>query len=387
MKRLRYISVIVISIIFSQQFYGCRGCSQSGIRSRSESSPEKQAAAEFSNPGGTQDKQSSSSSVSLNELFNKYRPAVFMVLTSNGEQDYQATGFFITADGIAVSNYHVFEGTSRKNDLLKTADGIELQIERVLTHNKDDDFIIFKVKLNDRVKFTPIPIAQKNPEIGEDVFAIGNPLGFEHTLSKGIISGYRNGRSLLQTTAEITRGSSGGPLMNMKGEVVGITTAGMGEANLNFAVNIEALRLSSFLNTQKNNYQKNGRYEVFVSRVIDGDTFELSTGEKVRLIGIDAPEMGRSVQSRERLAEEATKYIRDLIEGKKVVIELDVQLYDRYRRLLAYVYVDTVFLNEMLLKKGLAVIMTYPPNVKHVESFKQFQDRAKRKGIGVWEYL
>ncbi len=387
MKRLRYISVIVFSIIFSQQFYGCRGCSQSGIRSRAESSPEKQAASEFSNPDGNQDKQSSLSSVSLNELFNKYRSAVFMVLTSNGEQDYQATGFFITADGIAVSNYHVFEGTSRRNDILKTADGIELQIERVLTHNKDDDFIVFKVKLNDRVKFTPIPVAQKNPEIGEDVFAIGNPLGFEHTLSKGIVSGYRSNKSLIQTTAEITRGSSGGPLMNMNGEVVGITTAGMGEANLNFAVNIEALRLSRFLNTQKNNYQKNGRYEVFVSRVIDGDTFVLSTGEKVRLIGIDAPEMGRSVQSRERLAEEATKYIRDLIEGKKVVIELDVQLYDRYRRLLAYVYVDTVFLNEMLLKKGLAVIMTYPPNVKHVESFKQFQDRAKRKGIGVWEYL
>jgi serine protease Do len=246
MKRHRYIAIIVFSMIVFQQLYGCRGCSQSGIRSRADSSSEKKVAADYSNPGGNHDNEPAPSAGSLNELFNKYRAAVFMVLTSNGEQDYQGTGFFITADGIAVSNYHVFEGTSRGNDLIKTADGIELQIERVLTQSRDDDYIIFKVKLNDRLEFTPIPTAQKNPEIGEDVFAIGNPLGFEHTLSKGIVSGYRNNKSLIQTTAEITRGSSGGPLMNMKGEVVGITTAGMGEANLNFAVNIEVLNLTRY---------------------------------------------------------------------------------------------------------------------------------------------
>lgn len=246
MKQLRYIAIIVLSIIVFQQLYGCRGCSQSGIRSRAVSSDEKNVSTEYSNPDKGLDRQASPSAVSLNELFNKYRSAVFMVLTSNGQQDYQGTGFFITADGIAVSNYHVFEGTERGNDLIKTADGIELQIERVIAQSRDDDFIIFKVRLIDRVQFTPVPIAQKNPEIGEDVFAIGNPLGFEHTLSKGIVSGYRNNKSLIQTTAEITRGSSGGPLMNMKGEVVGITTAGMGEANLNFAVNIEVLDLSRF---------------------------------------------------------------------------------------------------------------------------------------------
>jgi S1-C subfamily serine protease len=246
MKRLRNIVIIVLSIIVFQQFYGCRGCSQSGIRSGAVSSNEKKVSTEYSNPDKGLDNQASPLAVSLNQLFNKYRSAVFMVLTSNGEQDYQGTGFFITADGVAVSNYHVFEGTSRGNDLIKTADGIELQIEKVLSQSRDDDFIIFKVRLNNRVEFTPIPIAQNNPEIGEDVFAIGNPLGFEHTLSKGIVSGYRNNKSLIQTTAEITRGSSGGPLMNMKGEVVGITTAGMGEANLNFAVNIEVLDLNRF---------------------------------------------------------------------------------------------------------------------------------------------
>jgi serine protease Do len=85
------------------------------------------------------------------------------------------------------------------------------------------------------------------PTIGEDVFAIGNPKGLEQTLSKGIVSGYREANKYIQTTAEITNGSSGGPLFNMAGEVVGITTSGVGEANLNFAIKIQNLRLHNYL--------------------------------------------------------------------------------------------------------------------------------------------
>lgn len=82
--------------------------------------------------------------------------------------------------------------------------------------------------------------------VGEDVFAIGNPKGLEHTLSKGIVSSYRENNTMIQTTTEITHGSSGGPLFNMQGEVIGITTSGVGEANLNFAMNIQILDLIEF---------------------------------------------------------------------------------------------------------------------------------------------
>ncbi|MBT7040932.1 MAG: trypsin-like serine protease, partial [Bacteroidetes bacterium] len=86
--------------------------------------------------------------------------------------------------------------------------------------------------------------------IGENVFAIGNPLGLEKTLSKGIISGYRgDDNELIQTDTDVTHGSSGGPLFNMRGEVLGITSMVLksGGANLNFAISIELLDLERFL--------------------------------------------------------------------------------------------------------------------------------------------
>ncbi len=188
-------------------------------------------------------KEAQSINFPLNQLFKKYQSAVFMVFTSDGKQNYQGTGFFISTDGIAISTYHVFEGTTKGLEIIKTIDGQELKLERVLAQSSKNDFIIFKVRLNNRVQFTPIPIANKIPEIGEDVFAIVNPHGLEHTLFKSIISGYRKNNNLIQTNTKITHGSSGGPLLNMKGEAVGITLAGLGKTNLNFAVNINVLNM------------------------------------------------------------------------------------------------------------------------------------------------
>jgi serine protease Do len=170
-----------------------------------------------------------------------------MIYTSDGVNRYQGSGFFISSDGIAVSNYHVFEGTSQGLEVIKLASGEELKLSKVLAKNKEKDYIVFKVNSYSEKNF--IPVAKNLPEIGEDVFAIGNPQGLEHTLSSGIISGYRDNNNIIQTTAEITHGSSGGPLLNMRGEVVGITSSGLGEANLNFAVNILTLQLNLYINS------------------------------------------------------------------------------------------------------------------------------------------
>lgn len=196
-------------------------------------------------PNSPTNKPRSAEQLSLSELFKKNNEAVFLIYTSTGEETYQGSGFFISADGIAISNYHVFEGTLQGSETIQLANRRQLKIESILAKNKENDYIIFKVKTSARMSF--IPIANRVPEIGEDVFAIGNPKGLEHTLSEGIISGYRESKKLLQTTTEITNGSSGGPLLNMKGEVVGITTSGMGEANLNFAINIKKLNLNRYL--------------------------------------------------------------------------------------------------------------------------------------------
>jgi serine protease Do len=182
---------------------------------------------------------------SLSALFNRSKSAVFMIFTSDGNQSYQGSGFFVSSNGIAVSNYHVFEGTTIGREVIKLEDGTKCNIERIINRNIENDFIIFKVS-SDR-SFQYLRVCKQLPSIGEGVFAIGNPRGLEQTLSTGIVSGYRENNKLIQTTAEITHGSSGGPLLNMNGEVIGITTSGMDVANLNFAMNIRVLQLHQYL--------------------------------------------------------------------------------------------------------------------------------------------
>lgn len=115
-----------------------------------------------------------------------------------------------------------------------------------------------------------------------------------------------------------------------------------------------------------------------VAKVIDGDTIELTSGEKLRYIGIDTPEKA------EPFYQEAKNFNRKLVEGKKIRIEFDVQKRDKYGRLLGYVYVDDIFVNAELLKAGLAVLYTYPPNVKYVDYFTQLQKEARQLKSGIW---
>ena len=167
-------------------------------------------------------------------------------MVNDGNSGSQGIGFFISSTGLAISNQHVFDGFNQH--YIKLHDGSAFTVTEILkqSHQSELDYVIFKVDIQGEKVF-PLKIASYVPTVGEDVFAIGNPKGLEHTLSKGIISAYREQKSLLQTTAEITNGSSGGPLFNMNGEVVGITTAGIGEANLNFVVNIQRLGLKKYL--------------------------------------------------------------------------------------------------------------------------------------------
>ena len=121
-----------------------------------------------------------------------------------------------------------------------------------------------------------------------------------------------------------------------------------------------------------------------VQRVVDGDTFVIESGEKVRLIGIDTPETVHPRKPVEPFGPEASEFTKKLLEGKQVELEFDVDKYDRYNRLLAYVYVDGIFLNEELVRQGLAVISTFPPNVKYVEIYEAAQKYARENRLGIW---
>lgn len=118
--------------------------------------------------------------------------------------------------------------------------------------------------------------------------------------------------------------------------------------------------------------------EAIVKRVLDGDTVILSTGERVRYLGIDTPERGKP------WASEATAFNRSLVEGRGVRLESDAELRDQYGRLLAYVYVDEEMVNVALLREGLARLLIYPPNTRYEAWFRALEAEARAAERGLW---
>ena len=101
-----------------------------------------------------------------------------------------------------------------------------------------------------------------------------------------------------------------------------------------------------------------------VIRVIDGDTFELATKDRVRLICIDTPELG------DKGSYEAKEYLESLVLNKEVRLEKDISETDRYGRLLRYVYVNETFVNKELVQKGYAEIYRYEPDVTRCDEIE-----------------
>ena len=140
--------------------------------------------------------------------------------------------------------------------------------------------------------------------------------------------------------------------------------------------------------TQDKANTKRGYYEVL--KVVDGDTFWILNAnnerEKIRLIGIDTPEKRNS--GRKKIGyygEEASQYTEELLEGKYVRLEYDVQLSDRYGRTLAYVYLENgSLLNDLLVREGYATVATFPPNVKYVDLFITSEEYARSRSLGLW---
>jgi micrococcal nuclease len=142
--------------------------------------------------------------------------------------------------------------------------------------------------------------------------------------------------------------------------------------------------------TASSRVQHQATEEAVVSRVIDGDTIELTDGRRVRYIGVDTPE---TVDPRRAVAcfgrEASAENVR-LVAGKTVRLEKDVSDTDKYQRLLRYVYVDLpsgageIFINEYLVRQGFARVATYPPDVKYAELFVKAEQTARRENLGLW---
>ena len=122
-----------------------------------------------------------------------------------------------------------------------------------------------------------------------------------------------------------------------------------------------------------------------VARVIDGDTIVLESGERVRYIGIDTPEMtGSKRKIAECFGEEATEKNRELVAGKEIRLEKDTSEIDKYQRLLRYVYLNDIFINDYLVRNGYANAVSFPPDVKYQEHLKMAEEEARQEARGFW---
>ena len=127
--------------------------------------------------------------------------------------------------------------------------------------------------------------------------------------------------------------------------------------------------------------------EATVTRIVAGDTIHVRVDghlEKVRYIGVNTPEVHHPRKGEEPGGRAAAAVNRDLVNGRRVRLELDTQSRDRYGRLLAYVWVDETMINAELVRRGFAQAMTVPPNVRHQSLFLKLQREAREARRGLW---
>ncbi len=130
--------------------------------------------------------------------------------------------------------------------------------------------------------------------------------------------------------------------------------------------------------SQISDYFSQGSFgSVQVTGVIDGDTLEIDTGQRVRLLGIDAPEIGQPFH------EEASLALASLVRGKNLRLESDAENKDKYGRLLRYVFVDDVLVNAELVRKGYARAYLQT-GLKYSDIVKGAEEEAKSSFLGIW---
>jgi Trypsin-like peptidase domain/TPR repeat len=185
----------------------------------------------------------------LTSLIQRVRPAVVTVIVydQRGKELGFGSGFFISRGGELLTNHHVIEGASSAR--IRTFDGRTWPLRVILADDKGSDLARLVAFMDAPVSF--LSMASKAPRVGDRVLVIGSPMGLDETVTDGIVSAVpaeREGKSdlepaTLQVTAAISEGSSGGPVVDALGEVIGVATAYMSEGeNLGFAVPLARIK-------------------------------------------------------------------------------------------------------------------------------------------------
>jgi len=204
----------------------------------------------------------------LPEIVKKIEPSTVVILTydKDGKFKGQGSGFFISEEGDIITNRHVLAGTHCAE--VKTTNGKVYTITLIVAEDKEADIIRVSVNIT-KESVRPLSLSNSIPEVGERVAVIGSPLGLERTVSDGIVSAVREipafGK-IYQITAPISPGSSGSPVVNMKGEVIGVATFQFVEGqNLNFAVPGERIAKLKKEKVKTLNQWKTGKAEEWLT--------------------------------------------------------------------------------------------------------------------------
>jgi S1-C subfamily serine protease len=174
-------------------------------------------------------------------LVQKAKPAIVEIVTLDQQNKVlkTGTGFFISPDGELLTNYHVISGGG--SILAKTPSGAVFLLKRVVAASETYDVAKLQFVATD-VPYLTLGSSSSAVE-GQRILVIGNPEGLEGTVSDGIISAFRAGRTMIQITAPVSPGSSGSHVLDESGNVIGIATQVLKEGqNLNFAISSETIR-------------------------------------------------------------------------------------------------------------------------------------------------
>lgn len=165
------------------------------------------------------------------------------VHNKNGDVVSTGSGIMIGRNGYILTNDHVASGGYFYSVRIENDDKV-YQTDELIKYHSDLDLALMRISRS----LKPLPIYQGEKKLvrGQSVVAIGSPLGLFNSVSNGIISGFRilDGVHMIQFTAPISNGSSGGAVLNLNGEVIGISTAGFDQGqNINLAVGYESINM------------------------------------------------------------------------------------------------------------------------------------------------
>lgn len=156
------------------------------------------------------------------------------------------------------------------------------------------------------------------------------------------------------------------------------------DGTVNFADSIDRIPETYRKEAEKKTFPQAG-ITLTVRHVIDGDTIIATSGEKVRYVGIDTPELASEERTVQFFAEEAKNANKEMVEGKTIRLELDMEKTDKHGRLLAYIFLkDGTFVNAKLIENGYARAYFIPPNIKYYSQFKKLEKEAIKNRKGLW---